>query len=150
MKRLLLIAAVGAAVIGAAALVYRHDSPGGGSVAGNSTGWTEPADYTYTVAYSIFGPARGTYEITVRHHDVVGVRDIDPPDGMTEYRITVDNAWTLADLLAKYDQAKAGSESDATIAVDSAGVPRSISLDWIVDAVDDEEYFEIVAYHPGS
>ena len=78
------------------------------------------------------------------------MRDVDPPDGMTDYRITVDNAWTLGDLLAKYREAKAGSESDATIAFDAAGVPRSISLDWIVGAVDDEESFEILDFHPGA
>jgi hypothetical protein len=63
--------------------------------------------------------------------------------------ITVETGWTLADLEALYRKAKAGAESDATMTYDAAtGAPSEIRLDWVVGAVDDEQYFQILAFVP--
>ena len=144
MKKLLILVAVGVATIAGAAVAY---GVSGGSPAG---AWSEPANYSYRVAYSIFGPGYGTYDVTVRDHRVAAVERLAGSgfdDG--ESWITPENAWTLADLEAKYREAKAGSESDATITYDPAtGAPATVSLDWIVLAVDDEEYFEVLAFDP--
>ena len=139
-----MVIAVGLAIVGGAAWAYSSsDRP-------RTSGWTEPADYSYRVQYTIFGPGMGTYDITVRGHRVAAVERLaDPywPDG--DSSITVENAWILADLKAKYVEAKSGPESDATIAYDPVtGAPSAIYLDWIVQAVDDEEGFQVLAFNP--
>jgi hypothetical protein len=144
MKKLLIVIAVGFAVVGGAAWAYAE------SDGARASGWAEPADYSYRVAYGIFGPGMGTYDITVRNHKVTAVErlaDSDWPDA--ESWVTVENAWTLADLEAKYRAAKANPESDATITYDATtGAPSAIHLDWIVQAVDDEESFQVLAFDP--
>lgn len=145
MKKLLIIIAVGFAIVGGAAWAY----PATAATPGRS-GWAEPADYSYRVEYGIFGPSMGTYDITVRDHKVTAVERLASaawPDA--EDWVTVENAWTLADLEAKYFQAMADSESDATITYDPVtGAPAAIYLDWIVMAVDDEESFQVLAFDP--
>lgn len=146
MKKLLIVIAVGVALVAGAAVAY---SAGAGATAA----WEEPADYTYTVQYMAFAPDAGTYEITVRNHKVVAVK---PPAELPARPLEPgwlpgDGSWTLADLQAKYVEAKNGRESDATITYDPVtGAPATVTLDWIVNAIDDEQYFEVLEFRPGG
>ena len=151
MKRLLIVIAVGFAIVAGAAWAYSGDDDARGPRHPNSA-WAEPADYSYRVQYSIFGPGMGTYDITVRGHKVTAVERLPDPNWPdAESWVTVENAWTLADLEAKYFQAKADSESDATITYDAVtGAPSAIYLDWIVEAIDDEESFQVLAFDPAA
>jgi hypothetical protein len=142
-KKLLILIALACAAVAGAAWAYAAS-------AADDSPWAEPADYSYRVSYMVFGPGMGTYDITVRDHSVTVVEQLPDNYGVDiESWVTVDNAWTLADLEAKYFEAKASRESDATIEYDPVtGAPTAISLDWIVDAVDDEEGFQILDYDP--
>lgn len=145
MKKLLIVIALGLVVIGGAVWAYSADpdKPGPSS-------WVEPADYSYRVSYGVFGPAAGTYDITVRNHSVVAIESVPELNyAIEEGWIGVDTAWTLADLEARYDEAKADPEGDATITYDPVtGAPSEIILDWIIEAVDDEEGFTVIAFDP--
>lgn len=143
MKKLLILIAFGFGAVAGAAWAYTPSATA-------QAAWAEPADYSYRVTYMVFGPGMGTYDITVRDHNVTAVDRL--PDDFwpdAESWVTVENAWTLADLEAKYVEAKADPESDATIEYDPVtGAPSMVSLDWIVLATDDEEGFQVLEFRP--
>ena len=145
MKKLLIIIAFGFGTVAGAAWAYAPS-------AAAHAAWAEPADYSYTVQYMAFAPDTGTYEITVRDHVVVAVNPPAelPAPPLEPGWLPGNGAWTLADLEAKYVEAKNGRESDATITYDPVtGAPSTVALDWIVLAIDDEQYFEILEFRPG-
>ncbi len=111
--------------------------------------WVEPANYDYTLTYTVFGPAAGTYNIQVRDHKVASATMT--PIFKVEGQKAGDQveAWTLAEIVALYDQALASPDGDATITYDeTTGAPASVYLDWIVLAADDEQSFRIESYTP--
>lgn len=90
------------------------------TLTGCSLAWAEPADYSYRVQYTVFGPGAGTYDVTVRDHIVAVVEPVasDDPGGETG-SLRAHDAWTLADLIARADQANASADPRASVTYDS-------------------------------
>ncbi len=154
MKRLpIVVAAIAAFVAGAALFDLLHTrpgAPGAEPTPSEPVGWVEPANYTYRVSHMVFGPVAGTYDITVRDHRVVSIGPVDGNQrAIDEGWIGAEDGWTIADLLAEADKARSDPEARATVTFDpTTGVPDAIYLDWIVEAVDDEQGFQILAFDP--
>ena len=104
--------------------------------------WDEPDHYEYTLHYSSFSPWAGTYRVAVRHGDVIAVEPLDVWD--SEYALTAEDAWTIGDILDLYYEAVDSPDAVAEITWDTTtGAPESVSIDWWIEAVDDEQYFGI-------
>lgn len=83
-------------------------------------------------------PLLGTYEITVHDEMVIEAKNLDPD---YPYQPDVMELPTLGDL-AELARA-APAESVVEFVVDENGLPRSLSLDPVPDAIDDEECYRV-------
>jgi hypothetical protein len=58
---------------------------------------------------------------------------------------------TLGEMLRRAAEATASGESEVTVERDPVdGHPTLVDIDWIVNAIDDEECYEILAYEPAA
>lgn len=112
--------------------------------------WDEPAAYAFTMdAGCGFRLLHGRFRVEVRDGEVVDFVDLDPGTGNP----TLDNASipTLRDLLDRVAEAQERPGSVVTFETDPRdGHPITVSIDWIVSAVDDEECYEITDYAQGA
>ena len=117
------------------------------ALARNRDRWAQqkPADYRYTWANGCFCPASATgpFIVTV-HGDAVTVepKKVGGLAPMAQLKPSIDDAFaTAAQALDKAD--------DVTIAYDATyGYPTSIGIDWVKNAVDDEESVTISDLSP--
>ena len=111
-----------------------------------SSAWVEPSSYTFTFGHSYFGPGAGVYLVTVRDGRVIAFEATDErgAQAIEDEWVTIGQMRTIGEVVRMYEQALRNDESDATITYDeSTGAPRSVTIDWIREAADDEDYFEI-------
>ena len=112
--------------------------------------WTEPDAYVY-VFNSMCGlrMLNGRYEVTVVDGEAVDYRSLNDPAYPLPPSLQMP---TLADLLNQVERARA--DRDAVIneyEVDPQdGHPTYIDIDWMPNAIDDEECYIIESYTPGS
>ncbi|HEX5578945.1 MAG TPA: DUF6174 domain-containing protein [Candidatus Limnocylindria bacterium] len=112
--------------------------------------WSEPASYVYTFDSQCgLRILNGRYEVTVREGRVVGYRSLDAPDS---HYVPDDQIPTLGELLDLAERARA--DPDAVVRafeVDPRdGHPSRIDIDWLPNAIDDEECYVIESYTPGE
>ena len=123
------------------------------SASGASTGqagsWTEPTAYRFTFR-STCGERNlvGTFEVTVEDGNVTRYRALD---GAAEaFPGAAADIPTLGDLQRRAQEAEANDEAIVEMESDpDDGHPTSIEIDWIPNAIDDEECYVIESYVPG-
>jgi hypothetical protein len=112
--------------------------------------WAEPAAYAFTMdAGCGFRVLNGPFRVIVRDSEAVDFADLDEPAS----KVTIANADvpTLGDMLDRVAEAREGPGAVVRFETDPAdGHPTSVSIDWLVSAVDDEECYEITDYAPGG
>jgi Family of unknown function (DUF6174) len=126
-----------------------NPSPAGpGASAQQAGAWTERAAYRFTFR-STCGERTlvGTFEVTVDDGSVNAYRALD---GAAEaFPGTASDLPTLGDLQRRAQEAEANDEAIVTLETDpDDGHPTSIEIDWIPNAIDDEECYEITNYTP--
>jgi hypothetical protein len=112
--------------------------------------WIEPESYVYVFDSQCgLRMLNGRYEVTVVDGEVVDYRALNDPAYQPPPLIEMP---TLADLLDRVERARA--DRDAVIRefeVDPQdGHPTHIDIDWMPNAIDDEECYIIESYTPGS
>ena len=112
--------------------------------------WEEPAAYAFTMDASCgFRLLHGQFRVDVRDGEVVNFARLDSMGANPN--LENDDIPTLGDMLDRVAEARDRSGSVVTLATDpDDGHPTSISIDWIVNAVDDEECYEISDYVAGE
>jgi hypothetical protein len=113
-----------------------------------STTWTEPAAYRYTFT-STCGERMlvGTFEVTVEDGSVTAFRPLDAP--AEAFPGTASDLPTLGDLQRRAQEASANDEAIVDLETDpDDGHPTQIDIDWLPNAIDDEECYAITSYHP--
>ena len=119
-----------------------------GASSGQAGSWTVPAAYRFTFR-STCGERTliGTFEVTVEDGNVTDYRALDGPAGA--FPGAAADIPTLGDLQRRAQEAEANDE--ATVEMESDpddGHPTSIEIDWIPNAIDDEECYVIESYTP--
>lgn len=111
-------------------------------------GWTEPDRYTFEFEASCgLRVLHGRF----RAHVVDGVTQRYEPLDQIELPLPLEPADipTLGEMLRRAAEATASGESEVTIERDPVdGHPTLIDIDWIVNAIDDEECYEVLEYEP--
>lgn len=112
--------------------------------------WVEPESYTFTFNSECgLRLLNGRFEITVADGNAVAFVS---PDGLPASMFDLSEMPTLADLASQV--ARAYADEDASVRafeVDPEdGHPTRIDIDWVPNAVDDEECYTIESYTPGS
>jgi len=110
--------------------------------------WKEPSSYVYTLEST--GGERlliGRFRVTVRDGEVVKAVGLDD-SGRRVARRASDEVPTIGELLKEMERARHDKADtvDATYTAD--GRPKTISLDWEENAVDDEARYVISDYGP--
>jgi len=114
-----------------------------GQVSGD---WVEPDSYTYKFGHSYFGPGAGVYLVTVQGGEVIAFEATDERslEAIQDEWVTIEQMRTIGEVLDIYERALRTGASDATITYDDVtGAPSHVTIDWIREAADDEDYFEI-------
>lgn len=112
--------------------------------------WTEPPAYRYTFT-STCGERMlvGTFEVTVEDGNVTDFRPLDQP-AETFPGVAADLP-TLGDLQRKAQEAAGNDEPTVNFETDPEdGHPTLVEIDWLPNAIDDEECYAITSYAPGS
>lgn len=113
--------------------------------------WTEPASYAYVVDGSQcgFGPSYDRFEVTVEDGRVVSYRSLDRPGS---HPWPTSEMLTLAELVHQVqERARADGDAIVNITVDpDDGHPTRIDIDWLPNAIDDEQCYVIESYVVGS
>jgi hypothetical protein len=143
MKRNVIITAAAVVVAGAIGIVIAVN---------RSSGWDEPADYTYRVMYSPLSAEAGRYDITVKDHAVVSVTSLQKSNFAVEQGwISVGTVWTLADLEAMVKDTKALPHGSASITYDATtGAPSTVFIDKDVNVLGNEQPFQVLAFDPAN
>lgn len=98
-----------------------------------------PTSYNYVLKASCGERGfLGRYQVSVRDTVVTSVRSLNPE---YEYRPSLDDVPTLAGLLERAVSASPGAVVD--LQLDESGIPTSLSIDHVPNAIDDEECYEI-------
>jgi hypothetical protein len=125
-------------------------TPASSSSAGQAAIWTEPAAYRYTFT-STCGERMlvGTFEVTVEDGSVTGFRAQDPP--ADAFPGTAADLPTLGDIQRKAQEAAADDEAIVELERDlEDGHPTLVEIDWLPNAIDDEECYSITSYTPDA
>lgn len=119
------------------------------SVSGEPT-WQEPATYTYSFQASCGERTLiGRFEVVVEHGAVIDYRALDEPAGA--FPGTATDLPTLGELADRVDEAQRDDDAVVTLETDPEdGHPARIDIDWVPDAIDDEECYVIESYTPGA
>ncbi len=105
---------------------------------------TLPRSYAFTLTSSCGERGLiGDYRVTVRSGRV---SDVDNLDDDYPYEPTLAEVPTLQDLADMADSA--GPDEVVEYVVDEAGAPRSLTLDPVPNAIDDEECYEVTDLVP--
>jgi hypothetical protein len=111
--------------------------------------WDPPAHYAFDVAAGCgFRTGLiGTHRITVVRDEPVA---IEPIEGSARVRLV--DALTIPDIVQRARTARQAGADRVVVSRSSAGVPTRVSIDYLRDAVDDEECYRIshVVTTPGS
>ena len=112
-------------------------------------GWQEPDEYVFTVdAGCGLRAFSGRYTVHVVDGAVVEHAALDGRGGHMD--LSNDQVPTMADIARRYREAKADPDARATIVTDpDDGHPVAVDIDWIVNAIDDEECYRVSDYVPG-
>ncbi len=110
-----------------------------------------PASYVMDVDVSCFCPA-ARYRVTVVDGEKAEVQLVDPDgDEVTDEPVpNPDAAPTIAELQDRLRETVDGGGVVRELSVDDDGRPVVVSLDPIVDAVDDEVTYAIGEWHPSE
>ena len=129
--------------------LHPNPSPAGpGASAQQAGSWTEPAAYRFTFR-STCGERTlvGAFEVTVEDRSVTAYRALDA--AAEAFPGTASDLPTLGDLQRRAPEAEANDEAIVAVEADpDDGHPTSIEIDWIPNAIDDEECYEITNYTP--
>ena len=121
-----------------------------GATATVASAWAEPSAYRFAFT-STCGERSliGQFEATVENGAVVSFRAQD--DAAAAFPGTASDLPTLGDLLRRAQEAQANSEANVELVTDANdGHPARIEIDWLPNAIDDEECYAIESYEVGS
>lgn len=107
--------------------------------------WREPAAYSFTLQ-SRCGERGllGRFHVEVENGTVVAVEGLDEQGRTTAANTPPEAMPTLADLLRLVAQARSNGADEVSLNTDPAdGRPISIEIDWLANAIDDEECYTI-------
>ena len=110
--------------------------------------WQEPEAYTYAFEASRGERSLiGRFEVTVEDRTVVDYRALDP--AAAAFPGTSADLPTLGELFERVDQAQKDDDAVVTFETDPLdGHPTRIEIDWLPNAIDDEECYVIESYMP--
>ncbi len=107
---------------------------------------SEPERYRYTIRYDCFCATYGRWRVDVEDGVVVRTRPLDEQDrgsGPNEFVRPID------ELLADAARAESGQAGSIEATYDpETGVPTDVSIDWVINAVDDEIAWQITNFSP--
>ncbi len=104
---------------------------------------TRPSAYEFTVDVMCFCPTYGRWRITVDGQDVVDAEPLDDQRGRRPELPTID------EILDEAVRAETTPGPTVEARYDPrTGVPRSVSIDWIKNAVDDEIAWGVSDFAP--
>jgi len=116
------------------------------SAAGSSAAWQEPDSYSFVVEGYCGWQAGGRFRVDVKDGRAVSV--VGPADRPSA---SLASALTLAEILARAATAEAQGGGEVKIRIDpDDGHPVSVEIDWLSNAIDDEECYEISDYAVGG
>jgi hypothetical protein len=116
------------------------------SVASSPAAWQEPDSYSFVFEGYCGWQAGGRFRVDVKDGRVVSV--VGPAD---RPKVSLASVLTLAEILARAADAEAQGDGEVKIRVDrDDGHPVSVEIDWLSDAIDDEECYEISDYTVGE
>ncbi|MCZ0984928.1 DUF6174 domain-containing protein [Streptomyces diastatochromogenes] len=124
----------------------QEEAESGAAAQAESTAWKEPSAYTYTLKST--GGERlliGTFRVTVREGRAVRVVGLDE-ESRDVVRRSPGAVPTIGGLLKELKQARRDGADTAEAEYSTTGYPRSITLDWSANAVDDEARYVISDY----
>ncbi|WP_062380954.1 DUF6174 domain-containing protein [Demequina pelophila] len=107
--------------------------------------WTEPSDYTYDAAVTVFGPTAGRWRITVRGSSVVSAVPLDAEAETASREGLVEPADfpTLAQLEEWRAQAESEGADLARLSRRADGAPVTLELDMSATAADDDYHLTV-------
>lgn len=122
-----------------------------GTVPPPDAAWQEPAAYAFTMQASCgFRVLNGRFRVDVRDGEVVEYARLDAAGGNPNPLENADMP-TLGDMFDRVAEAREKLGTDVSLETDPAdGHPTSVSIDWIVTAIDDEECYEVTEYAAGE
>ncbi|MEU5764619.1 DUF6174 domain-containing protein [Streptomyces asoensis] len=121
---------------------------GATATAGPVREWQEPAAYTYTLTSSTQVLA-GTFRVKVRDGKVVEVAGADA-DSRRQAQDPRSEIPTIGKLLAMLDRARGEHAHTAEADYADDGRPLRIVLDQDENSIDDEAFYMISSYEPGT
>ncbi|MFJ9818435.1 DUF6174 domain-containing protein [Streptomyces sp. NPDC101151] len=111
-----------------------------------STAWREPSAYTYTLKST--GGERlliGSFRVTVREGKVMHAVGLDE-QGRGVVRRSPGTVPTIGALVRELEQARRDGADTAEAEYSTTGYPVRITVDWSVNAADDEAQYVISDY----